>query len=189
MSGFIYIWFDRKHKRYYVGSHWGSEDDGYICSSNWMRVSYKRRPNDFKRRIIKRISTCRSDLIAEENRYLSMIREDEIKPKNPMPRYYNLNLYAWELWHSAEQSRKTVGQKISEAKKGKPQPCTPEKARAISEAKKKSFDKRKEETGSKFTEEHREKLSKAFTGRKHTEEWKQKQSERLKQQWSSGVRV
>ncbi len=27
--GFIYLWRDRKHNRYYLGSHWGSEDDGY----------------------------------------------------------------------------------------------------------------------------------------------------------------
>ena len=31
--GFVYIWFDRKHKRYYIGCHWGHEDDGYVCSS------------------------------------------------------------------------------------------------------------------------------------------------------------
>jgi len=28
--GFVYIWFDRKHKRYYIDSHWGKEDDSYI---------------------------------------------------------------------------------------------------------------------------------------------------------------
>ena len=25
--GFVYIWFDRKHRRFYIGSHWGTEDD------------------------------------------------------------------------------------------------------------------------------------------------------------------
>lgn len=35
--GFVYIWFDRKHHRFYIGCHWGHEEDGYICSSNWMR--------------------------------------------------------------------------------------------------------------------------------------------------------
>ena len=33
--GFVYIWYDRKHHRYYIGCHWGTIDDGYICSSNW----------------------------------------------------------------------------------------------------------------------------------------------------------
>lgn len=51
-SGFVYIWRDRKHKRYYIGSHWGTPDDGYICSSPWMRQAYKHRPLDFKRRVL-----------------------------------------------------------------------------------------------------------------------------------------
>jgi hypothetical protein len=50
--GFVYLWFDRKHKRYYVGAHWGKEDDGYICSSNWMRDAYKKRSQDFLREIL-----------------------------------------------------------------------------------------------------------------------------------------
>lgn len=32
--GFVYLWFDRKHKRYYVGCHWGTTEDGYVCSSS-----------------------------------------------------------------------------------------------------------------------------------------------------------
>ena len=39
--GFIYIWYDRKHQRYYLGRHWGTENDGYICSSNKMREDRK----------------------------------------------------------------------------------------------------------------------------------------------------
>ena len=35
--GFVYIWYDRKHKRYYIGCRWGTENDGYICSSSWMK--------------------------------------------------------------------------------------------------------------------------------------------------------
>lgn len=26
--GFVYIWRDRKYNRYYIGCHWGREDDG-----------------------------------------------------------------------------------------------------------------------------------------------------------------
>ena len=64
--GFIYIWRDRKHKRYYIGSHWGTEDDGYICSSPWMSQAYKHRPNDFKRRILQRVCSNRKDLLELE---------------------------------------------------------------------------------------------------------------------------
>ena len=52
--GFVYIWRDRKHARYYIGSHWGTEDDGYVCSSFWMKQAYKLRSEDFRRRILFR---------------------------------------------------------------------------------------------------------------------------------------
>ena len=68
--GFVYIWFDRYRKMFYIGSHWGQENDGYICSSNWMRMSYQRRPKDFRRRIISRIYTSHKDLLIEEERWL-----------------------------------------------------------------------------------------------------------------------
>ena len=87
--GFVYIWRDRKRNLYYVGSHWGHENDGYVCSSNWMRHTYKRRPEDFKRRIISKIYTNQKDLLKEEFRYLSMIKPEEIRV-----RYYNLKLDA-----------------------------------------------------------------------------------------------
>jgi hypothetical protein len=61
--GFVYIWYDKKHKRYYVGSHWGHENDGYVCSSTWMMKAYKIRPDDFKRKIIKKIYTSRKELM------------------------------------------------------------------------------------------------------------------------------
>jgi len=80
--GFIYVWFDKKYKRYYVGSHWGNENDGYVCSSRMMRQSYNRRPDDFKRRIVKRIYTNRKDLLIEEERWLSMIDPNKTTPRN-----------------------------------------------------------------------------------------------------------
>lgn len=73
--GFVYIWFDRKHKRYYIGCHWGTENDGYICSSSNMKSAYNRRPQDFKRRIISRVYTNRKDLLEEEYKWLSQIKK------------------------------------------------------------------------------------------------------------------
>lgn len=87
--GFVYLWFDRKHKRYYVGAHWGNETDGYVCSSAWMKRAYKNRPTDFKRKILKRIYTTRIELFEEEQRYLDKIKDDELKH-----RYYNLSKLA-----------------------------------------------------------------------------------------------
>ena len=106
--GFVYIWYDSKNKRYYIGSHWGTEDDGYICSSRWMRTAYKRRPSSFKRRIISRIYTCRKDLLIKEYTWLSMIKQEELKGI----RYYNMNNFQNGHW-IAEDYAKTVQERIS----------------------------------------------------------------------------
>lgn len=111
-SGFVYIWFDRKHKRYYIGAHWGKEDDGYICSSRWMRNSYRRRPSDFKRRIIARVKD-RGNLLAEEYKWLSLICDVELGCK-----YYNLTKHHNGHWTTDEEKRLSVGQKISKSSRG-----------------------------------------------------------------------
>lgn len=175
--GFVYIWYDRKHKRYYIGCRWGAVDDGYVCSSAWMMQAYKIRPQDFKRKIIKTGIKSRVETYQEEQRYLSMIKESEIKPLNDSPRYYNLNIKNNEVWHKYPEKIKTVGEKISAAKKGKNTgPRDPSIGEKISAAKK----------GKALTEEHKA----ALRGIKkpHTDEWKQKNSERLKEQWSNGTR-
>ena len=192
--GFVYIWYDRKNKRYYIGSHWGTEDDGYICSSKMMRQSYKRRPEDFRRRVIKRIYTTRQDLLLEEERWLGMVDPDKTTPRNTTVesrknvRYYNIKLGTQNQWWSSDEKRLTVGEKISKAKTGKSVPCTPEKAVAISEAKKKKFAEKHEKLGYKFSPEHASKLSDGRKGKKHTDEWKVENAIRMKEQWSNSTR-
>jgi len=110
--GFVYIWRDRKHKRYYIGSHWGFETDKYICSSRWMRKAYRRRPDDFKRRILARIWTTRADLYLEEERWIGMIKSEEIRV-----RYYNLNLGFTTHWTATDRAL-SIGAKISRGLKG-----------------------------------------------------------------------
>jgi hypothetical protein len=112
--GFVYIWLDRKHKRYYIGSHWGTETDGYICSSSWMMQAYKKRPNDFKRRLISKINTNRKDLLEEEYRWLSLIRDEEIVSN----KYYNRTKHKNGHWVAEDYERdiKTrISQKTKEA--------------------------------------------------------------------------
>lgn len=106
--GFIYIWKDKKRKMLYLGCHWGHEQDGYVCSSTRMRNAFRRRPNDFKRRIIKRIYTNRNDLIDEEHRLLQMIGDDELGNK-----YYNLTKHRNGHWSTNKDTAKTIGQKIA----------------------------------------------------------------------------
>lgn len=111
--GFVYIWYDRKHKRYYIGMHWGTENDGYVCSSNWMRDSFKRRPEDFKRKIIEKIDSNRKDLYEREKYWLSFIKEEELGKK-----YYNLSKLVNDNWlnEAANLTRKQrISQKTKEA--------------------------------------------------------------------------
>ena len=171
--GFVYIWFDRKHKRYYIGCHWGSVDDGYICSSSWMKKAYKNRKNDFKRRILKTNIEHRPDMYLEEQKWLDMIKPEEIKPINEKPRYYNLNKSVGNLWHKYDENIKTIGQKISNAKKGKKNgPMSEERKAAISAAKKSK--------NRQFTPEHKEKLRQAKLGKKLSPEHRDKVIKTLK---------
>jgi hypothetical protein len=174
--GFVYLWYDRKHKRFYIGCRWGREDDGYICSSTWMKQAHKHRPDDFKRRILSRVYTNRHDLLLEEHRWLSMTKDHELKN-----RYYNLTNYKNGHWTSNPDKLKTVGEKISKANKGRKQNFKDPIARgkAISEGKK----------GKPFSEEHRQKLREAKLGSKRPKEWCEAQSLRVKQQWASGKRL
>lgn len=174
--GFVYIWRDRKHKRYYIGAHWGRKDDGYICSSTWMLQAYKRRPEDFKRRILKNFYTNKIDMFNEEQRYLQMIKSEEIKI-----RYYNLFTHGTKPWFAYPEKVKSIGQKISAKKTGiSTGPCSEEKRQKIREA----------TTGVKktYTEESYQRLVDTHKGSKHTQEWKDANGIRMADQWASGKR-
>jgi hypothetical protein len=111
--GFIYIWFDIFRKMYYVGSHWGTVDDGYICSSNRMRDAYRRRPENFKRKIVAKVYTNRSDLLEEEYRWLSLIPKEQLGKK-----YYNLSQHKnghWSAENYEVDIKKRISQKTKEA--------------------------------------------------------------------------
>ena len=89
VDGFVYLWFDTLRKMFYIGSHAGSEDDGYIASSTRCKRAVKKRPETFKRKILARITGSRKDLLAEESRWLQMIQVHELGTK-----YYNLKRVA-----------------------------------------------------------------------------------------------
>jgi len=114
--GFVYIWLDKKHKRYYVGCHWGREDDGYICSSSWMLRAYRRRPLDFRRRIISRVYADRLAMMEEEHRWLSLIPSSELGRK-----YYNIRNHYFNHWTSNTDKALTVKQKLSASMKARHQ--------------------------------------------------------------------
>lgn len=117
--GFVYLWRDKKHNKYYVGSHWGTETDGYICSSTNMRNNYRNRPLDFKRRILSKVFTNRQDLLQEEQRFLDMIHPEQFGR-----RYYNLTASSKPgSWWVNEETKRQVSAKMSAALKGKR--CSP----------------------------------------------------------------
>lgn len=163
-TGFIYIWYDRKRKMYYIGKHLGTEDDGYICSSDRMRDAYQYRPHDFKRRIIQR-NVPRDLLSEEEFKWLSLIKDEELNT-----RYYNVcRRFCGGFYGNHSEETK---QKLREARA--------KQVISHSEAtRKKQSEARK---GMMFTEEHRKNLSEAHKGKRQplSEETKRKISEKHK---------
>lgn len=119
MQYFLYIWYDKCRKMFYVGVHEGIITDGYVSSSRWFNGEQQYRPNDFKRKILK-IFNDRKSARKEEARFLRMIKESEFGRK-----YYNLKngrpagTSPWNKGKTNIYSPETL-QKMSNAKVGKP---------------------------------------------------------------------
>jgi len=190
--GFVYLWYDKKHKRFYIGSHWGTETDGYVCSSRWMRKSYRRRPDDFKRKVIKKVND-RKELLIEEYKYLSLIKNDELGKK-----YYNLTNHLNGHWTTDEGKILTVGEKISLSHKNNPNwgkwnigySHTEEAKQKLREANKKQFEdqEQREMRRQKSLElwkdpEYRRNNTENKKGKKQSEEQIQKRIQSNKERW------
>jgi hypothetical protein len=164
--GFVYIWRDRKHARYYIGSHWGTEDDGYVCSSFWMKQAYKLRPEDFRRRILFRIDD-RILLRQKEEEWLRLIKPEELKE-----RYYNLSLGGTGHWASYPDKINNIGEKIS---------YTTKQAMQRKDVRAKYLEGLKTRDNKSSDPEVRRKRSTSMMGKnkgnKHSEEFKRKMSE------------
>jgi len=194
--GFVYLWLDRKHMRYYVGCHWGTEDDGYVCSSTWMRQAYKLRPQDFKRKILARIYSSRADMFDEEHRWLQMINEDELGS-----RYYNRQNKKFNHWSAEElervrqtmSERQTEVMKNPEARKRVSERQTevmknPEARKRVSDGVKKYYAENEvsAETRAKISEAAKQSWADnpnrhaGMTGKTHSDEAKQKMSDAAK---------
>lgn len=81
---FVYMWFDKSRKMFYVGQHSGSYDDQYTASSKWLAGEIRYRPNDFKRRIIKSFDT-KNEAQKYEGYLLTLIKIEDWGKK-----YYNM---------------------------------------------------------------------------------------------------
>lgn len=89
-AGFIYIWRDKKRRKYCIGSHLGPENDGYITSTGYMKTAYLKRPTDFRRKIIEYVYEPNLTILhIREQYWLNMIKNDELGKK-----YYNYKKHA-----------------------------------------------------------------------------------------------
>lgn len=108
--GFVYRWTDRgsnksvgrpgtkgnkrkRNVRYYIGSHWGKFNDGYVCSSPSLKAAYKRRPEDFSRRIIAVVTTGKRDLLQREQ-----VELDKIPRSHFGSKAYNVSTKVHKMW-------------------------------------------------------------------------------------------
>ena len=178
-TGFVYIWYDKKRKMFYIGCHVGKEDDGYICSSRRMRDVYRRRSHDFKRRILNR-DIPKDQLLAEEHKWLDQIKDDELGKK-----YYNLSKHHFGHWITDAEKTISVGEKISKANKGKkhpnrksPPPLTEEQKKARSQR----LIGNKHSLGRNLTKDHKKKISEKIRGINRSEETKAKIAEAARKQ-------
>jgi NUMOD3 motif len=178
--GFIYRWTKKSNGKYYIGSHWGKFNDGYICSSNSMRRAYERNRSQFSRRILAVVTTNRLDLLDKEQAYL-----DKMPRRHFGAESYNISTKAHKPWWAKGQKlKKKIRAKISlsqnrpevRAKKIAAQlGCkrTAETCARISAAKtgyKLSAKARASKAQANRRLEVRAKISAALTGYKHTAE-------------------
>lgn len=147
MIGFVYRWNDSSNGKYYIGSHCGDINDGYIGSGLYFRKAYDKRPEKFSREIL---------YIGKDYDELEQLILETLDAKND-EKSYNLTNNSRGVSKHSEKSKR----KISKSLKGRV-----------------------------FSEETREKFSKAkmgskhpcygtngyFKGRKHTEESRLKMS-------------
>lgn len=77
-TSYVYIWYDTIAKLFYIGGHYGRTNDSYICSSPTMKCAYKKRPHTFKFRVLEYVTGSTYDLRKAEQRWLDMIKEDEL---------------------------------------------------------------------------------------------------------------
>lgn len=88
--GFIYLWYDKTKKKYYLGSHLGSPSDGYVGSNDHLLKAYRKRPDSFKRRILEsHVDINSKELLHREQLWLNLIKPEELDSK-----YYNLKKVA-----------------------------------------------------------------------------------------------
>lgn len=99
MDAFVYCWTNIETNQLYVGSHKGTPDDGYVCSSKPMLEDFKNNPNVFVRQIIA--SGTHDDMVALETAIL--ISADA---KNDL-QFYNMHNNNGKFIHNQPHTSET----------------------------------------------------------------------------------
>ena len=70
-NSFIYLWIDNKNNKFYIGSHFGNVNDGYLFGGIDIKSEYSIRPQDFERIILSyHLVDNHSDIRKIEKEYL-----------------------------------------------------------------------------------------------------------------------
>lgn len=158
MEAFVYCWTDRCNDKLYVGSHRGSTEDGYVCSSKYMMEEYKKRPQDFTRQIVAQGTW-------NDIRHLEALILQSVDAKND-DHYYNKHNndgFYFDGWHAGEfteEHRKNMS--IASSKRVR----TAEHLEKLHQGRR----------NSKNSPEHNAAISKAVKGRTPSEESRLKMS-------------
>jgi hypothetical protein len=115
--GFIYMWISNTSNKKYIGSHYGTTDDGYISSSNYFNEIYEKNTTDFTRTILATGLTRECALTQEQEMLCN-------RGAATSPDYYNLHNFSGKGWshHDHPALAQVYYNRISAAKKGQPSP-------------------------------------------------------------------
>ena len=121
MEAFVYCWTNTATNQLYIGSHKGSPDDGYVCSSKSMLEDYMKDRSVFSRQIVA--SGTFEDMRAFEQTLL-----EAVDAKSD-PHYYNQHNGTGEFY----LKRHTLASRkqISESKKGTKRPDVVERNKTV----------------------------------------------------------
>lgn len=174
MEAFVYCWTDTKTNMLYVGVHKGLPNDNYICSSKIFLSEYKKRPNDFIRKILAKGTY--EDMYSLESAILKT--ENVIDNKN----YYNIAMNNGYFKNKGFPLTQEHKENISKAIRGKNHPMFGKKhtdnAKAnMSNSRKKyltenniSLSKENHPMfGKKHSETHKENIRNSLKGKKRSE--------------------
>ena len=171
--GIVYQWTNIDNQKWYIGSHYGRLDDGYIGSGKVFKKAFAKNPNKMTRQILHIGKDFRQ---AEEYYLLSL---DAARDRQS----YNMKNTAigGDVSHCFTAEAR---QKMSIASKGRIVIITQETRKKISESL--TGKKHTEETLKKFSE-IRKGANNHFFGKTHTDETKQKISAANKGKCYSGI--